>query len=64
MREASPLTVRSCPICRMAMVRTDVGWHCPQCGSAIVDGRSAKAAARPREDAAENTHAAPVAHRA
>jgi hypothetical protein len=50
----------------MAMVRTDVGWHCPQCGSAIVDGRSAKAAAQPREDALENTHAAPVAvaHRA
>jgi len=21
------------------MVRTDAGWHCPQCGSAIVGGQ-------------------------
>jgi hypothetical protein len=43
------------------MVRTDAGWHCPQCGSAIVGGRPANAAAAPREDASVNTHAAPVA---
>jgi predicted RNA-binding Zn-ribbon protein involved in translation (DUF1610 family) len=31
--------MRSCLICRVAMVRTDAGWHCPQCGSAIVSGQ-------------------------
>jgi ribosomal protein L37AE/L43A len=33
------MSVRSCPICRVGMVRTDAGWHCPQCGSAIVGGQ-------------------------
>jgi len=33
------MPVRSCPICRVGMVRTDTGWHCPQCGSVIVGGQ-------------------------
>jgi len=37
MSEAKPLRVRACPICRVAMVHTDFGWSCPQCGSAIID---------------------------
>jgi uncharacterized Zn finger protein (UPF0148 family) len=37
MGEVKPFTVRSCPVCRVAMVRSDSGWHCPQCGSVIVD---------------------------
>jgi uncharacterized Zn finger protein (UPF0148 family) len=37
MAEIGKLTVRSCPICRVAMVRGDIGWNCPQCGSAIIE---------------------------
>jgi predicted RNA-binding Zn-ribbon protein involved in translation (DUF1610 family) len=37
----------------MAMVRTDAGWHCPQCGSAIIGSQPAKAADPPREDASQ-----------
>jgi hypothetical protein len=33
------------------MVSTDAGWHCPQCGSAIVGGQPAKAAAPTHENA-------------
>jgi uncharacterized Zn finger protein (UPF0148 family) len=35
MRDLKPS--RSCPICRVAMVHSDVGWSCPQCGSSVVD---------------------------
>jgi uncharacterized Zn finger protein (UPF0148 family) len=38
MGEIKKITVRSCPICRVAMVHADDGWHCPQCGSVIVSG--------------------------
>jgi predicted RNA-binding Zn-ribbon protein involved in translation (DUF1610 family) len=61
MRQERSLTVRSCPICRVAMGRTEVGWHCPQCGSVIVDVQAAKVPAQPREDAAEKSQAAPAA---
>jgi predicted RNA-binding Zn-ribbon protein involved in translation (DUF1610 family) len=50
MRELKPL--RSCPICRVAMVHSDVGWSCPQCGSLIVDA-AAKVSAR--DQAAEKS---------
>ena len=46
MSEIRPLTVRSCPICRVAMVRSDLGWSCPQCGSAIIDPSKGKASER------------------
>jgi hypothetical protein len=42
------------------MVRTDVGWHCPQCGSAIVGDRPEKAPALAHEDASEQSHGTPV----
>ncbi|MEJ2378197.1 MAG: hypothetical protein P8Y71_23380 [Pseudolabrys sp.] len=42
------LTTRSCPICRVAMVHADEGWHCPQCGSAIID--SARSGRAPGEE--------------
>jgi len=37
MNKGKALLIRSCPVCRVTMVRTDFGWSCPQCGSAIVD---------------------------
>jgi uncharacterized Zn finger protein (UPF0148 family) len=37
MNKGKALLVRACPVCRVAMVRTDTGWSCAQCGSAIVD---------------------------
>jgi uncharacterized Zn finger protein (UPF0148 family) len=37
MNNGKALLIRSCPVCRVAMLRTDSGWSCPQCGSAIVD---------------------------
>jgi hypothetical protein len=46
------------------MVRTEAGWHCPQCGSAIVGGQPAKAPAPEREDASEQGNGAPVGPRA
>jgi ribosomal protein S27AE len=57
MGEIKKFAVRSCPICRVAMVHADDGWHCPQCGSVIVDGP--KSERRPREQAPE-----PAAHAA
>jgi len=62
MRRDRSLSTRSCPICRVAMVSTNAGWHCPQCGSAVVGGQPAKAPAH--EDASEQTHGAPVGPRA
>jgi len=46
------------------MVRTDAGWRCPQCGSVIVGGQPAKAAAQTHDDTSEQTHAVPAAPRA
>jgi hypothetical protein len=43
MKDRKPSPVRSCPVCRVAMVRVDTGWHCPACGSAIVNRPSAPA---------------------
>jgi uncharacterized Zn finger protein (UPF0148 family) len=37
MNKGEALLIRSCPVCRVAMIRTESGWNCPQCGSAIVD---------------------------
>jgi predicted RNA-binding Zn-ribbon protein involved in translation (DUF1610 family) len=37
------------------MVRTEAGWHCPQCGSTIVNAQAAKAAAQPRENVSEKS---------
>jgi ribosomal protein S27E len=51
MSEIKPLNVRACPICRVAMVHSDFGWSCPQCGSAIIDPSKGKASRR--EEAAE-----------
>jgi hypothetical protein len=48
------LRVRSCPICRVAMVHTDFGWSCPQCGSAIVDP-SKNGAGSERDEPPETT---------
>ncbi len=36
MGDVKPLSTRSCPVCRVAMVRSEIGWACPQCGSAII----------------------------
>jgi len=44
--EDNPLRVRPCPICRLAMLRDEAGWHCPQCGSAILDGKAAAVSRR------------------
>jgi predicted RNA-binding Zn-ribbon protein involved in translation (DUF1610 family) len=55
MRELKPL--RSCPICRVAMVHSEVGWSCPQCGSSVVD---AAAKLDAREPPAEQSAPAPA----
>jgi len=57
MREIKPLTIRSCPICRVAMVHCDFGWSCPQCGSAIIE--PARGEGEPgKEPAEQSTRAA------
>jgi ribosomal protein L37AE/L43A len=38
MNRAKPLTIRSCPVCRVAMLRSDAGWNCPRCDITIVEG--------------------------
>jgi predicted RNA-binding Zn-ribbon protein involved in translation (DUF1610 family) len=58
MRELKPL--RSCPICRVAMVHSAAGWSCPQCGSSIVDA-AAKTDAHKRPDESGAPSAAPSA---
>ncbi len=55
MSETKRLSVRSCPVCRVAMLRTDSGWSCPQCGSAIVDiGKADTARIDPAKSEAKN----------
>jgi len=36
MGNKKPMLVRSCPVCRVAMMRIESGWECPQCGSSII----------------------------
>jgi len=54
--ENKTLSTRSCPICRVAMVRDQDGWHCPQCGSVIVDAKAVSA----RSESAGESAAVPV----
>jgi ribosomal protein L37AE/L43A len=51
MAEIKKFTVRACPLCRVAMLHSDSGWKCPQCGSAIIE--PAKGEPTPREPAPE-----------
>jgi len=37
MGEVKSLLMRSCPVCRVTMVRSESAWHCPACGSTILD---------------------------
>jgi len=48
MSKTKRLTVRSCPVCRVAMVHDAYGWNCPQCGSAIIDPSKGEAGGRER----------------
>ncbi len=61
MPELKPLTIRSCPVCWVAMLRYDFGWSCPQCGSAIIE--PARGEAEPRSEAEQSGRVAPSALR-
>jgi len=40
MRHSEKNSLRQCPICRVAMVRSEADWVCLQCGSSIGVGKS------------------------
>jgi tRNA(Ile2) C34 agmatinyltransferase TiaS len=52
-------TLRTCPVCRVAMVHTGNGWSCPQCGSAIVDVPTSGESKR-RENDRDNSPSLPT----
>jgi uncharacterized Zn finger protein (UPF0148 family) len=47
MAEVKPLSIRSCPLCRVTMVRFESAWHCPACGSTILDAPAKAEPQRP-----------------
>jgi len=57
MAEVKPLFMRSCPVCRVTMVRSGSAWHCPACGSMVLD---APAKAEPQRRERPHKAAAPA----